>query len=147
MATKYTRYTKKSSISWAAGNTDNPASEAAYRVEDLSYDVEQAEVVATNTFIGEYQGAPPRPAGRYAITNFTTELRALTQSAKTPYEGSLLRACGFDETLLVTGGRYGPQYTLGDLHLLTMSPACQELRRKRACSSASKSDSQDGLHL
>lgn len=125
--TTYSRYVKKSSASWAAGTEASPITEDAYRVEDLSYNTETSNTVQTNTFVGEYQGAPPRPAGRYGLVALTAELRG-SQTNVPPYEGALLRACGFKEAIHafpVTDPTHDTcyQYSLGDLHLNTMTPA------------------------
>jgi hypothetical protein len=124
MATLYTRYTKKSSASWAAGLEASPIAEAAYRVEDLSFNSEASDTVQTNTYVGEYQGAPPRASGRYGIVALGTELRGAPTNA--PFEGALLRACGFGESGITfpVGETHVPcyMYQLGDLHLNTMTP-------------------------
>lgn len=123
--TRYSRFSKKSSASWAAGTKSAAITIDAYRVEDLSYNTEASDTVQTNTMIGEYQSAPPRPSGRYGTVSLTTELRG-SETNMPPYEGSLLRACGFEESVMVFAeGSHDTcyVYSLGDLHLDTMTPA------------------------
>ena len=120
--TQYTRLTRKTSASWIAGSIVTPVGEAAYRVQDLTLNIEQSDVVATNTFIGQYQTATNRPAGRFGIAAFTTELRGQGATAVPVAEGALLRACGFSEVSV--GGTYaGYVYTLADLHNTADTPA------------------------
>jgi hypothetical protein len=123
--TKYARYESKSSASWAAGTSGSPDAETAFRVEDLSFNSENSDTVATNTYVGEYQGAPPRPSGRYGLIGFTAEITP-TAGGAPPHIGALLRASGLEEFDVNpvspdTGICYA--YQLGDLHLQAMSPA------------------------
>ena len=118
----YTRLTRKTSVSWIAGSIGTPVSVAAYRVQDLDSNFEQADVTSTNTFIGEYQTATNRPAGRFALVPFSTEIVGQTATDVPSQIGSLFRGIGFNESK--AGGTYeGYIYQIGDLHTLSMTPA------------------------
>lgn len=119
----YQRYSRKSSVEWAAGASGSATSEAAYRVADLNFDNTRFDIITNNNYVGAYQSDHNRPGGRRGFVNFVSEFRGSLITDYPAPEMRLLTACGFDETASGSGGSVVYSYALGNPHLDSNDPA------------------------
>jgi len=124
--TNYLRRTRRSALAWekrVLGTASTFANAKLYKVFDLDLNIGNADIIEQANAFGHNIPEKSDIGGRFGNVSFGAYIRGQTASDEIPPEGVFLRAAGFKEESVGTTPAITYEYTFGDLHAYSGTPA------------------------